>query len=48
MDVVSAVASFIAIGQALAAIPKIVGVVKAFTKTRQQFQELLSEVSQDL
>ncbi|KAI1874632.1 hypothetical protein JX265_004840 [Neoarthrinium moseri] len=44
MDGVSAVASFIAIGQALAAIPKVVKAVQAFANTREELEELLFEL----
>ncbi|KAM0806542.1 hypothetical protein AB5N19_06878 [Seiridium cardinale] len=44
MEVVGAAASFIAIGQALAAIPKLVHTIQAVANTRQELEELLFEL----
>ncbi len=44
MEVVGGIASFIAIGQALGAIPKIITAVKSVTNARDELQDLLLEV----
>ncbi|KAK6075594.1 pfs domain-containing protein [Seiridium cupressi] len=44
MEVVGAAASFIAIGQALATIPKLIRTIQAVANTRQELDELLSEL----
>ncbi|KAK9421788.1 hypothetical protein SUNI508_05389 [Seiridium unicorne] len=44
MEVVGAAASFIAIGQALAAIPKLIRTIQAVANTRQELNELLFEL----
>lgn len=44
MEVVGAAASFIAIGQALAGIPKLIGLIQSVANTREELEELLFEV----
>jgi hypothetical protein len=44
MDGVSAVASFIAIAQALAAVPKILGILRSVVKSGEELRALLDEV----
>lgn len=44
MEAVGAVASFIAIGQALAGIPKLVKIIQDIANTREELNELLFEV----
>ena len=45
MDGVSAAASFIAIAQALAAIPKIIDVLNTLVHARRELLQLVNEVS---
>lgn len=44
MEVVGAVASFIAIGQAIAVLPKIVGTLKTFSNAEKDVANLTDEV----
>ncbi|KAI3316470.1 hypothetical protein HD806DRAFT_458195 [Xylariaceae sp. AK1471] len=44
MEVVGAIASFIAIGQALAAVPKIIGIVRTVSNFREELQDLIFEL----
>lgn len=44
MEAVGAAASFIAIGQALAAIPKLVTLIQQVANTREELEDLLFEV----
>ncbi|OTA83034.1 hypothetical protein M434DRAFT_16815 [Hypoxylon sp. CO27-5] len=44
MEVAGAIASFIAIGQALAATPKIIDALRSLGEVRQEFLDLLNEV----
>ncbi|KAI1460114.1 ankyrin [Annulohypoxylon moriforme] len=44
MDVISAIASFIAIGQALAATPKIIDILKSVAEARQELLQLVNDV----
>lgn len=44
MEVLGGIASFVAIGQGLAAIPKIVNAVKTVSNAREELQDLLFEV----
>ncbi|KAI0101466.1 hypothetical protein F4776DRAFT_500275 [Hypoxylon sp. NC0597] len=44
MEVVGAIASFVAIGQALAAAPKIIDALRSLVEVRQEFLDLLNEV----
>ncbi|KAI1212510.1 ankyrin [Annulohypoxylon truncatum] len=44
MEVISAIGSFIAIGQALAAIPKIINTLRSVVKARQELLQLLNDV----
>ncbi|XXH03122.1 negative cofactor 2 transcription regulator complex subunit ncb2 [Hypoxylon texense] len=44
MEPISAIASFIAIGQALAAAPKIIDALSSLVKVRQEVIELLNEI----
>lgn len=44
MEVVGAVASFIAIGQALTVIPKIVKAIEAVANTREELTDLVFDV----
>lgn len=48
MEAIAAVASFIAIGQALAAIPKIIEVLRSLVEIRQEIIQLVNEVSHPL
>jgi hypothetical protein len=45
MEVVGAVASFIAIGQALAAVPKIVDALRSLSEMKNELISLINEVS---
>lgn len=45
MEVVGAVASFIAIAQAVAAVPKIVGVMRGIVDAGKDLSDLADEVS---
>lgn len=44
MEVVGAAASFIAIGQALAGIPKLISIIQTIADTREELEDLLFEV----
>lgn len=44
MEVVGVAASFIAIGQALAALPTLVGIIQSVVKVREELSDLLFEV----
>jgi hypothetical protein len=44
MEAIAAVASFIAIGQAVAAVPKIVGAIRSLSKTSDELAQLAEEV----
>lgn len=45
MEVIGAIASFIAIGQAIAAVPKIAKTLKTFSTARKEIASLADEVS---
>jgi hypothetical protein len=44
MEVLAAVATFIAIGQGLAALPKAAGALRSFTSASKELAELVEEV----
>lgn len=44
MEAIAAVASFIAIGQAIAALPKIADTLKTFLKAEKELANLVEEV----
>lgn len=45
MEAIAAIASFVSIGQALAAAPKVIEVLRSLVEVRQEILQLVNEVS---